>query len=197
MRAPLPSRRRSLRCSKRLRLSAFSVTEGPDDRKVRGGTLSTPNGRKRAVLFQRITLWPSSETSPSAGAEADDRLAEGDEVAAVLAVDVGHRLVGLAPQLVDLVLEPADLVAGAVELFLEGDDPLHSGQAHALVGQLLDPLEAVNVAVGVAPRPADGALRLHQALALVDAQRLGMDAGQLGRHRNDVERTVAFIVGHG
>ena len=95
---------------------------------------------------------------------------------------------GLPAQLEDLDLEPVDLIAGAVQLLLQGDDPLDPGQAHALVGQLLDPLEAVDVAVGVAAGPAHRPLRLDQALPLVDPQGLGVHPGQFGTHDEDVAR---------
>jgi hypothetical protein len=131
---------------------------------------------------------------PSAPADPDDGLADGDEVAAVLAVDallgVGDVLPGLAhprPQ-------PLDLVGGVVERSLELEDALDAGEPDALVGELLDVLQQLDVAVGVAAAAALGALRLDEALALVDPQRLRMNAGQLGRHRDDVERP--FVVVH-
>ncbi len=45
--------------------------------------------------------------------------------------------------------------------------------------------------------PALGAARVDQALALVDAKGLGMDAGQLGGHRDDVDGAGTRIVAHG
>ena len=45
----------------------------------------------------------------------------------------------------------------------------------------------LDVALGVTPVPPAGPRRVNQAPTLVDAQRLGVDAGQLGRHRDDVD----------
>ena len=44
--------------------------------------------------------------------------------------------------------------------------------------------------------PPSVRIGVEQALALVDAQGLGMDAGQLGGHRDHVDGTGMAIVGH-
>src|SRR5881275_1502028 len=100
----------------------------------------------RSGYWSVISCGGNSRTPghPSARPEADDGLAEGHEIAPVLAVDVGHGLISLPPQRGDLALEPVDFVPGAVQLLLQGDDPLDAGQAHAFGGQLLDPLQAVD-----------------------------------------------------
>ena len=95
-------------------------------------------------------------------------------------------------------VELGDPVADLLELGLELEDLADPDQADALVGELLDALEQRDVAVGVAPAAALGAARLDEALALVDAQRLRVHAGELGRHRDDVERAFVglLVVAH-
>ena len=78
------------------------------------------------------------------------------------------------------MLQPGDLG-------LELEHPLDPGQVEALVGELLDAAEALDVLLAVAAAAAAGAGRVDQALALVDAQGLRVHAGQLGRHRDDVD----------
>ena len=90
----------------------------------------------------------------------------------------------------------ADLGPQPAQLVLELEHPLHPRQVEALVGQLLDAPELLDVGVAVPAAPAARAGRVDQALALVDAQRLGMEAGELGRHRDDVHGEGG-ITGHG
>ena len=71
---------------------------------------------------------------------------------------------------------------------------LHAGEAHALVGELLDAAQQRDVALGVAAAAAARARGLDQPLALVDAQRLRVHAGELGRDRDDVERPRVRIL---
>jgi hypothetical protein len=87
-----------------------------------------------------------------------------------------------------------DLGGGVLEGSLQLEDALDAGEADALVGELLDVLEQLDVAVGVPAAPALGALRLDEALALVDSERLWMDAGQLRRDRDDVERPFVVVL---
>ena len=62
--------------------------------------------------------------------------------------------------------------------------------------RLLDAAQPVDVVLAVAPAAALGAARVEQALALVDAQGLGVHAGQLGGHRDDVDGPGSRIVAH-
>ena len=71
-----------------------------------------------------------------------------------------------------------------------GQHPFDAGQVEAGVGEVLDALEQIDVGVGVATAAALGASRIDQALALVDAKGLRVDAGQLGRDRDDVHGMV-------
>src|SRR6266545_3794118 len=119
-----------------------------------------------------------------------DRRRVGDQVAtagAALAIQllaVAARLrAQLRLQLGDALPEPLDLLGQ-----LHG--PPHAGQVHARAGQLLDLAELLDVTLRVAPRVRGGLLRPHQPLALVDAQGLGMHAGQLGCHRDDEDCPV-------
>ena len=54
--------------------------------------------------------------------------------------------------------------------------------------------QPLDVRVGVEARVAGGALRAHEPLLLVDAQRLRMHADELGGDADHVARTV--VVGH-
>ena len=72
---------------------------------------------------------------------------------------------------------------------------LDAGEVQAeLGGEPLDQLQPLDVGVGVQARVAGGALRVHEPLLLVDAQRLRMHADELGGDADHVARTVA--VGH-
>src|SRR4029453_18122252 len=126
--------------------------------------------------------------------DPDDGLADGHEVAAVLAGDALLRLGGVLPGLAYPRPQPLDLVGGVLERGLELEDALDAGEPDALVGELLDVLEQLDVAVGVPAAPAPGALRLDENLSPVDPQRLRVHAGELRRHRDDVERS--FVVVH-
>src|SRR5215218_11193106 len=113
------------------------------------------------------------------GFVADDRGGVGDDVAAgrparrlqLLAVAAA-----LGPQLGleggQAGLEPRDLLG-------QLDDPADPLQVDAVPGQPLDLQQALDVPLGVAARVGGGPLGADQALALVDPQRLGVDAGQL------------------
>ena len=85
----------------------------------------------------------------SAARDPHDRPTEGDEVAAVAAVDVAHR------RLVRLVrggeggVEGLDPLPQPLRFGLEVEDLADAGQAHAVVGELLDALQQRDVAVGV------------------------------------------------
>ena len=78
--------------------------------------------------------------------------------------------------------------AAASSLF-EREDALHAGERDAVVGELLDPAQQRDVALGVAAAAAGRARRREQALALVDAQRLRVHARELGRDRDHVQRS--------
>ena len=88
-----------------------------------------------------------------------------------------------APRLVELGLR-------AGQLGLELEDPAHPFEVQPGGGQLLDVAQPGQVGVGEAPAPAARPRRVQQALALVDAQRLRVHAGQLGRHRDHVDGAV-------
>src|SRR5439155_14241149 len=64
---------------------------------------------------------------------------------------------------------------------------LHPREVHAEVaGEVQDQLELLQVLLGVEPRVAFGAGGLEQALTLVEAQGLGMDAVALRDHADHV-----------
>ena len=60
-------------------------------------------------------------------------------------------------------------------------------------GQILDAAEPLDVDLAVAAVAALRASRLHEAAALVDAQRLRVHAGELGCDRDDVDRLAARV----
>ena len=71
-------------------------------------------------------------------------------------------------------------------------DPLSGGGAS--VGEVGDPMEAVEVALGIAAAAAARAGRFEEALALVDTQRLGVHTSELSGHGDHVNRSVnAFV----
>src|SRR5262245_47516749 len=96
----------------------------------------------------------------------------GDELVAVLTVRGLDALFHLAAHRVDARFESGDAVACLFEVVLEREHTLHTGERHAVVGQLLDAAEQRDVALRVAPAATTRAGGREQALALVDAQRL-------------------------
>src|SRR4051812_22415929 len=108
----------------------------------------------------------------------------------------------LSLELLESGFELANALERLGHVVLELEDLAHADEADTLVRELLDPLEELDVAFGVAAAPALGAGGLDQALALVDPKRLRVDARQLGRHRDDVERPLALgsagrVIRHG
>ena len=66
-------------------------------------------------------------------------------------------------------------------------DAPHAFEVQPGGGQLLDAAQVGDVGLAVAAVAPAGAGRVQQALALVDAQRLRVDAGELGRDRDDID----------
>jgi hypothetical protein len=110
-------------------------------------------------------------------AEHDHRLLDRDQVPPALA--------GLLPQLVELGLQLGHLP-------FELEDAAHALEVVALGGEVLDAAQQGDVVVAVAPAAALGAGGLDQSPALVDAQGLGVDPGQLGGHRDHVDGVGAL-----
>ena len=115
-----------------------------------------------------------------------------DEVAAVLAVCRLDGCEEVVAGAVERLLELAQPRLQAREVVLELEDLPDTDEAHAFVGELLDAPQQRDVAIGVATVAALRALRLDEALALVDAQRLRVHTRELGCHRDDVERPVVL-----
>jgi len=113
----------------------------------------------------------------------NDRLADRDQISSVAALDLGHLGSGVGLHLGQLLTE-------LTVLAFEGQHPLDASQVQALGGQLLNAEQHGDVEVAVAAAPSSGACRLHQTLAFIDAQGLGVDAGQFGRHRNHIDGMV-------
>src|SRR5262249_24683893 len=90
-----------------------------------------------------------------------------------------------------LALEQLEPVMGPAQLVFEPQHDLHAGEVEPeLGGQPLDQAQPLEVCLGVETGVSAGALGTDETLALVDAQRLGVHADQLGRDRDHVARTV-------
>ena len=99
----------------------------------------------------------------------------------------------------ELAYAGAELLVLALALLgalLHIEDAHHAGEVNALVGQLVDELQALDIGTRIQTRVAARALGVHQTLGLVDAQSLRVHAGQLGRHADHVQRFVPIILGH-
>src|SRR5262245_46846857 len=97
------------------------------------------------------------------------------------------------------ILQLVGLGTERVELCLQLDDHLHAGEVDpALLREVLDLAEQRDVTVGVAPGVAGRALRRDEALALVDAERLRVHAGELCGDADDVDGAilVALLLVH-
>jgi hypothetical protein len=81
-------------------------------------------------------------------------------------------------------LEPVNLGLQPAGLFLEFQDTADAGEVQPIGGQGHDLVQPADVVGAVAAGPAGAARRVQQPLALVDAQRLRVQAGQLGGHRD-------------
>src|SRR6202050_84197 len=124
-------------------------------------------------------LIPCSRSAPV----RHGRLAQRHQVAPVLAVGGRHGVERLR-------LHPGQLGLQLGHLGLELEHPTHPLEVEPGRRQLLYVAQPLQVELGAPPAPATRARRVEQALALVDAQRLRVHAGELGRHRNDVDRRV-------
>src|SRR5579872_343516 len=116
----------------------------------------------------------------------EPRARERDEIAAVVAV-------GLAEGLRRLPLDVLDLRSKARHLAFELEDAADPLEVEALGGELLDASELGDVRLGVAAAAAARPGRVEQPASLVDAQRLGVHAGELGGHRDHVHRPVGAV----
>src|SRR5215211_3964009 len=103
-----------------------------------------------------------------------------NEVAAVVLVN-GSQLVAC------VALEAVDAGAQTRNLVLEAQDDLYPGEVQAEPGgEPLDDAEPVEVGLRVEARVPRRALRPHEALRLVDPERLRVHADELGRDRDHV-----------
>src|SRR5207248_3106403 len=114
---------------------------------------------------------------------------QGDEVAAVLPVGALDGLAGLQPGALELLPQ-------AHELVLELHHGLDTGQVEAGAGEVVDAAQALDVAVAVAAAAAAGTGGVEQPPAFVDAEGLGVDARQLGGHRDGVHAALVCSRGH-
>jgi len=88
------------------------------------------------------------------------------------------------------------LCAQLAVLCLEVEDHADAGEVQAGVEELTDPDQALDVLLAVATGAALGALGRDQAATLVDAEVLDRRTGELGGHRDRVQRVVT-VASHG
>ncbi len=89
-----------------------------------------------------------------------------------------------------LVLQLGDAHLERGHLVLEVEDPFDPLEAYAGGGELGDFAQHLDVAPGVPAAAASGAPGAHEAHAVVGPQRLRVEPGELGGHRDDVDRYV-------
>ena len=111
--------------------------------------------------------------------EHGDRLAQRDEITALPALGLDHRVGRLGLGLGELPTE-------ALVLGLQLHDLADALEVQTAGGELGDSAQRLDVVVAVATVAALRARRANQTAALVDAQGLRMHAGQLGRNRDDI-----------
>ena len=140
---------------------------------------------------------PSPGTSPSRFESHHGGRAQRYELTPVLPMNTFDARFDFLAHRVDARLELRDAFARGRQLVFEREHPLHADEADALVAQLLDPAEQLDVALRVPPAASARARRLDQTLALVDAQGLRMHPRQLGRDRDDVQGARVGVSGHG
>src|SRR5919106_1220557 len=143
--------------------------------------MSMGSPRQRARIAAARGSFPRQR--PDAG--------EWHEVASVATPDPIGFLAKLAAGQLGLPFHIVHLPANPLQLGLELDHHLHSGEIDPPLGKPLDgsqPLDVtVRIPAGVPGRPG----RAQQSLPLVDAKGLRMDPGQLGRDADDVHPPVA------
>src|SRR3954451_13856446 len=112
------------------------------------------------------------------------RLRHRHEVATVVLVHGRDRVAHLA-------LHPVEARVHAAKLVLEPEDVLDAGEVEPeLARQPLDQTQPLEVRLRVQPRVAGSALRAHEPLLLVDAQRLRVHPDEVGRDRDHVPGVV-------
>src|SRR5438046_877747 len=115
----------------------------------------------------------------------------GDELPLVGAVDLLDSREHLALEVLGLLAHPVELSLHRLHDLLEREHPLDAGEVQPEVGrQLLNALQLLDVALRIEARPLGRALRLDQALGLIDPERLRMHAGELGGDRDHEDALV-------
>src|SRR5215218_2261464 len=112
------------------------------------------------------------------------RLRHRHEVTPVVLVHGGDRVAHLALHAVEARVHAAKLV-------LEAEHVLDASEIEPeLAREPLDQAQALEIRLRIQARVAGGALRTHQTLLLVDAQRLRMHANEFGGHADHVAGVV-------
>jgi len=149
-----------------------AATRWRGDLGVVGGGRLLVGGREGFSGLQRPSFG-SSATTTSCGVflgycVGDRRLAEGDQVSAVLAV---RALDGLSASARARASSARSRATSA-----SSSRTCRTLRGCSLGGELLDPSQTVEVALGEAPAPASGARRVEQPAPLIDSKRLGVHA---------------------
>src|SRR5450830_1836185 len=140
---------------------------------------------------------PRGSGPPAPAAQRHDlRVAHRHHLEAMGALDALNLAVHRGGGLLEPRLQALDLGGHGVHLLFHGQHALHAGQVEPQLSELLDALQPLHVALRVAARVLGRALRAHQAAPLVQAQRLRVHVGQLGRHRDHEERPVVVLLSH-
>ena len=122
-------------------------------------------------------------------AEHGDGLTQRYEITTLATLGIGLSVPGFGARRGQLVTQP-----GVLRLQLH--HAANTFEVHPLGRQLRDTTQHLDVGVGVPAVAALRARRVEQAAPLVLAQRLGMHARQLGRHRDHVHRPGSSLHDH-
>ena len=98
-----------------------------------------------------------------------------------------HISPGARLGLTEEATEAINLAAEPIVVRLQFQDAAHPFQVDSICSEFLDEPQTLQILIGVAAGPAGGAEWLNQALPLVDSERLGVNTGQFGRHRDYVD----------
>lgn len=93
-------------------------------------------------------------------------------------------------------LSVAKLGSQLVDFAFEFHHASNSFEIQSLLGKLGDARQQLDVGIAVAPVTAFGASRLYETTTFVDAQRLWVHAGKLGRDRDDIDGGVVAALAH-
>lgn len=94
------------------------------------------------------------------------------------------------------LVQVVDFLVARVQAPLQIEDARHARKVDALVGELVNKPEPLDVGLRVHAGVAARSLRRDEAFLLVRAQRLGMHSRKLRCHANHVQGSVAVVHYH-